>query len=983
MTDLDDRAMDLFAEVERLSREQQDERLKLECAADPALGARVKELLSYHPEAERIAFLEPPPLPAVFGIAAGDQVPPDLPGYEVLRELGRGGMGVVWRVRDSVLRRSLAAKVPLDAYRDDPECRRRFLNEARVLGQLEHPGIVPIHQVGTLPDGRPFFVMKLVRGRRLDDLLTEKGPGAARWLRVFEAICQAVGYAHSQGIIHRDLKPSNVMLGKFGEVQVMDWGIAKILPGKTSLSAEVTQPYLPLDENEGQTSDRAVMGTWPYMPPEQANARIEEIDQRSDVFGLGAILCALLTGQPPYVGGSTEEVRRKAAKGDLADALTRLEACGADDLVALAKRCLAVDPEKRYADAREVAEEVANHRKNVETRAQQANEERVLAEVRAEAEEQARRHAEEARRLAEEKEQKATEIRILAEQRAEAEEQARRHAEEARRLAEEARRLAIVKEQEATENSIKERKARKRTLRLTAALACALVAVVVAGVLYLQAREARQQSDRAHLVSQMMRAEEKRQSTIDRALTAAMGGDLEAAEQAIVEAEQAGASAGQVRMLRGQIALHRGQSREAMGHLEEAVRLLPGSVAARGMLAAAYASVGRWELFDRTIREMEALTPSTPEDFLFKGYAEANLDPARGLRTMKEAFDRRPMMGVALLLRAEVRAFLGQDTDDLREAEGAVQDANYARELLRDNPAALWVSLSAHLAKAGVHEHRGEPARRRAELDLAGKYADALKPFTERQTLLPEAVVYRWLYFREMGSEEKVLDELLLASEQTDHLYVAFCYALTLYRRGRPGDFEKALRVLKKKSPSYNDRLRPFVLAEYDYSDKDKHGWLARVRKDSEAFQKWSNNDGLAVMDTSVMDAQAVLCLLGMKEAAVEASRTLLRQLRKERSSTLRSGPLLRCMRYNAGEITADKLVEDAGRSRWDQCLAHYYVGMRKLAEGDRDEAREHFAKVVETRAFIWGPYDFSWVFLARLEKDPAWPPWIPTRRAK
>src|SRR5262249_9381504 len=191
-------------------------------------------------------------------------------------------------------------------------------------------------------------------------------------------------------------------------------------------------------------------------------------------------------------------------------------------------------------------------------------------------------------------------------------------------------------------------------------------------------------------------------------------------------------------------------------------------------------------------REIEPLTPSTPEDFLFKGYAEAYLEPEQGLRTMKQAFDRRPMVGVALLLRAEVRAFVAQDTDNLKEAEGAVQDAKYAREFLRDNPAAIWVSLEAHLAKAGVHEHREEPDKRAEELKLAGKDADDLKHFPA----LPEAVFYRWLYFREMGKEEEVLEELRRASRDTDHVYVTFSCALTLYRRG---DLEEALRVLERR----------------------------------------------------------------------------------------------------------------------------------------------------------------------------------------
>jgi tetratricopeptide (TPR) repeat protein len=448
------------------------------------------------------------------------------------------------------------------------------------------------------------------------------------------------------------------------------------------------------------------------------------------------------------------------------------------------------------------------------------------------------------------------------------------------------------------------------------------------------------------------------------AATAAMSGDLDTAEQATAEAERAGASAGQAHMLRGQIALHRGQSREAMQHLEEAVRLQPNSVAARGMLAAAYAYDGNWEKYDRMIREMEELTPSTPEDFLFKGYAEANLEPERGLRAIQQALERRPMWGIALLLRAEVRAMVAQDTDDLDEAEGAVQDAKYAKELLRNNPAALWVSLEAHLAKAGVHEHLGELVHRDAELKLAGKDADALKDFTER----PEAVVYRWLYLREVGREEEVLDELRRASEKTDHVYATFCYAQTLYRRNRPGDFEEALRVLEKKRGTYNDRLSPFVLAEHDYPDK--HDWPARARKAYEDFA------ALAQDGAAVMDAQGVLCLLGEKGDAVKASKALLEQ--PERFYTLRREPILRCVRYNAGELSADELVQRAGRSQWDQCLAHYNIAMTKLAEGDREGAREHFDKAVKTRASGWGEYDLSWVFRNRLDKDRTWPPWIP-----
>jgi hypothetical protein len=247
-----------------------------------------------------------------------------------------------------------------------------------------------------------------------------------------------------------------------------------------------------------------------------------------------------------------------------------------------------------------------------------------------------------------------------------------------------------------------------------------------------------------------------------------------------------------------------------------------------------------------------------------------------------------------------------------------------------------------------------------------------LKPVTA----LPEAVVYRWTYFREAGKEEEALEELRRASQATDHTLVTFCCAVTLYRRGKPDDFEEALRVLENRpgTNNYNDRLLPFVLAEHDYPNK-QHDWPARALKAYEDYAATAK-DGAAVMD-----AQSVLRLLGQKERAVKASKALLEQ--KDRFYTLRREPILRCVRYNAGELSEDKLLQDAGRSQWDQCLAHYSIAMAKLADGDREGAKKHFDKAVETRAWGWGEYDMSRVFQGRLAKDPNWPPWIQKGRGK
>ena len=166
-------------------------------------------------------------------LAAETTIPPLSPhGYQLLDEIGHGGMGVVYRARDTVLDRDVAVKLLSNHYPADSPAAQRFLSEARITGQLQHPGIPAVHQVGTLADGRPFLAMKLIKGSTLETLLKYRPDPSAdrgRLPAIFEAVCQAVGYAHAHRVIHRDLKPANVMVGAFGEVQVMDWGLAKVL----------------------------------------------------------------------------------------------------------------------------------------------------------------------------------------------------------------------------------------------------------------------------------------------------------------------------------------------------------------------------------------------------------------------------------------------------------------------------------------------------------------------------------------------------------------------------------------------------------------------------------------------------------------------------------------------------------------------------------------------------------------------------------
>ncbi|MFO0809989.1 MAG: serine/threonine-protein kinase [Gemmataceae bacterium] len=330
------------------------------------------------------------------GTGGAPEPPPSAPGrYQFYGEIARGGMGSVVRGRDVILGRELAVKLLLSEHAADPAMLRRFVEEAQIAGQLQHPGVVPIYELGRFDDGRPYFTMKLVKGRTLAALLNERVCPAderQRLLRTFAQICQTIAYAHARGVIHRDLKPSNVMVGSFGEVQVMDWGLAKVLARADDSAPPGTETVVRTTASGEASQAGTIAGTPAYMAPEQACGELDQIDARTDVFGLGAILCQILTGEPPYDGESSEAILRRARRADLAAAFARLDACEAgENLTDLTRRCLAAEPADRPADAGAVAAEIEDHLAGVERRLQEAEVERAAAQVRAAGERRARR----------------------------------------------------------------------------------------------------------------------------------------------------------------------------------------------------------------------------------------------------------------------------------------------------------------------------------------------------------------------------------------------------------------------------------------------------------------------------------------------------------------------------------------------------------------------------------------------------------------
>lgn len=275
---------------------------------------------------------------------------PDVSGtrYRAISFLGHGGMGSVWLAEDSILQRPVALKI-LAAENSPADLAARLMQEAVVLARLEHPGIVPVHDAGTLPDGRTFYCMKHVEGQTLDRY-SGSLPLRER-LRLFQRIAEPLAFAHSRGVIHRDLKPANIMIGPFGEVLIMDWGLAKVINatlapttadqvsehvmdanGVSSLAKQVSAP-------ENATAHGTVLGTPGYMAPEQERGDVNAIDQRTDVFALGSILSDLLQAQ------------HDAPRNERASRPLR----------AICKKAMAHEMSARYSSVQELAADVGKY----------------------------------------------------------------------------------------------------------------------------------------------------------------------------------------------------------------------------------------------------------------------------------------------------------------------------------------------------------------------------------------------------------------------------------------------------------------------------------------------------------------------------------------------------------------------------------------------------------------------------------------------
>ena len=498
---------------------------------------------------------------------------------------------------------------------------------------------------------------------------------------------------------------------------------------------------------------------------------------------------------------------------------------------------------------------------------------------------------------------------------------------------------------------------------LSAALAGNVLIIALAAAYFAyQSYRAEQEIRQAQEIAEQKLRQEKLQKALDDALIKAMGGDFAAAERTLDEAVLLGATIGQVRLLRGQFALHRGQTKDALDHLEEAARLLPDNVAAQAILFLAYLDAGYHDRFYIRINDLDALTPKTSEDFLYRGQAAAQSGGKEGLALLDKAIELRDSY-IARLVRAELRLKFAQQTGLPDDADLALEDAGVGRALLPNNPVALAISLEAQLVAAHNYERHDQPHKSDAALEQAARDADNLKRFPS----FPRGGRARLFYFDRIGDDEAIRAEFLRNKDGPGAVAARRAYFHVLYRRG---DFLQALELLKDYPKTGGEMMyhvmRAFVLANLPDGEKRARAAYLQALEAGKGGRRGARGD---------LYPPIVLCFLGKtKEAAAF-------YLPISKAGVDLVGDKARWIQklvdYQAGVCSAKDLLIVAGDSQWRLCEGHFFIGINLLGRGKRREAREHFIKSIDTRVVWFLEHEWSRSLLARMDADATWPKWI------
>jgi tetratricopeptide (TPR) repeat protein len=444
----------------------------------------------------------------------------------------------------------------------------------------------------------------------------------------------------------------------------------------------------------------------------------------------------------------------------------------------------------------------------------------------------------------------------------------------------------------------------------------------------------------------------------------AINGDLDSAEDALAQVERLGVSTGHSRMVRGLVHLHQGDPQKAITELERAVEQMPESTAARSLLGYAYIDARREYDVEKLSDVVDGFPMRTPEDYLFKARLVAIFDPAHGRRILDEYFGQHRPTALGHVVRSDVLLSQAVQSGNLADARAAVDAARAAQDNLPHNPLVLGKNLVTRIALATALEAGGaqEQADREEVLARAGVYAEELAAFPT----VPYALFARFSYLEYRDRTQ----EALLVGEQASQLTPDFVlnYASLLYRCGRFDDAHAVCQGQDGRATQVSSNAAwAYVLLA-----------VGQERKAEEAYQRVAQELPDRIGSVMVLYSHTVPLLMGNKARAREGFNRL--QSEGPRLPRWRENWYHELLRYNCGDpkFAENELLAAAGESRWNQCEAHYFLGLNYLADGDREQAKRHFRLAEKTRVFFYFDYAWSRAFLKRLEEDPGWPPWIP-----
>jgi tetratricopeptide (TPR) repeat protein len=819
-----------------------------------------------------------------------DLVGKQLGDFDILRELGRGGMGVVYEAHQRSLNRRVALKVLADHLVFSDRAVARFHREAESAGRLRHPNIVPIHATGN-EGGVHYYAMELLEGPGLDvwlrqqrqdpnkdstlaetiptnlqptraytpaevptlqptpapTLLVVRDPAyferIARWVA---EVAEALEYAHCRGVIHRDIKPSNLLLSGGDRLHISDFGLALML------------------EKPGMTMTGEMVGTPSYMSPEQIAAGRVAVDHRTDIYSLGATLYELLTFQPPFVAEGRDQLLTQVIQKEPVPP-RRLNPAVPRDLETICLRCLEKEPERRYRSAGELAADLR----------------RFLAGQP-----------------------------ILA-----------------RRLGWIGRGLRWV----------------RRSPGIVTALLGVILALGVAGFF----------AWRVYHVEQAHQTEQ-RQNALEKAILAAMSGEAEQAEAAVTEAERLRVAPGQLAMLRGILAYYQGNEIQAMERLKEAIRLLgdaPGHVAAAGMLA--YLSPP--EQFERLLQDLQKMQPETPEDYLFVGMAVAQWNPDEGIAAIRKARTLRPTSPLPRLALADALSNRATNHADVADAEESLREIERVRAVLPDSPTVVANSAWMHLAAAAIFEEQGKAEKAQTTLARARELTLELKRYPQVPLAVENYAYFFW--YRQNGELTATLPELRRLADETHFSGVSVIAAYAMWWQGGEPNRQEALALLKARQDApIPTLLRSLLLADGGDTQKALALYDTLCKRDEEGYIR--------------IRFASLPLLLGRKDlvrAGVAEDRR-----RGVRFPPRQQAFFAKLQGYLLGETPEPELLTSAAGSKWNEAMAWYFIGLMRLADGQRDLARTAFDNVVKTRTLNMAVHDLSLIFRHKLA-DPNW----------